>query len=372
MPKALSTRIIGGIWWFFTLIIISSYTANLAAFLTVERMDSPVDSADDLAKQTKIEFGVLKDGATMSFFKKSKVSTFEKMWAFMSSRQSTSFVKSIEDGIQRVLKSDYALLMESATIEYVTRRNCNLTQVGGIIDSKGYGIGTPKGSPYRDKITIAILGILEDGRMHMLKEKWWSDSNCLEDERYETGPMGIQNLGGIFIVLASGLVLSVFVAIGEFIYKLRKTSEREQVFLQCGDGRDQTVVHVRETGETQATPPASATSHTEDRRGDQHALLQRPSPARTGQHEPQHRNDARVSMTCLGDGQLRHVPGAVPESRDYGSEMITAFTINRRDIRHHMASQNGGSSSKPVSDHILKPMYPTMPLREGGRSVSFL
>lgn len=68
------------------------------------------------------------------------------MWAFMSSRQSTSFVKSIEDGIQRVLKSDYALLMESTTIEYVTRRNCNLTQVGGIIDSKGYGIGTPKGT----------------------------------------------------------------------------------------------------------------------------------------------------------------------------------------------------------------------------------
>ncbi|XP_029928310.1 glutamate receptor ionotropic, kainate 3 [Myripristis murdjan] len=228
MPKALSTRIIGGIWWFFTLIIISSYTANLAAFLTVERMDSPVDSADDIAKQTKIEYGVVKDGATMSFFKKSKVSTFEKMWAFMSSKPSTSLVKSIEDGIQRVLKSDYALLMESTTIDYITRRNCNLTQVGGIIDSKGYGIGTPLGSPYRDKITIAILSILEDGRLHMLKEKWWSGSSCSDEERRETGPMGIQNLGGIFIVLASGLVLSVFVAIAEFIYKLRKTAEREQ------------------------------------------------------------------------------------------------------------------------------------------------
>uniref|UniRef100_UPI0037E8EA6C glutamate receptor ionotropic, kainate 3 isoform X1 n=1 Tax=Semicossyphus pulcher TaxID=241346 RepID=UPI0037E8EA6C len=228
MPKALSTRIIGGIWWFFTLIIISSYTANLAAFLTVERMDSPVDSADDIAKQTKIEYGVVKDGATMTFFKKSKVSTFEKMWAFMSSKPSTSLVKSIEDGIQRVLKSDYALIMESTTIDYITRRNCNLTQVGGLIDSKGYGVGTPLGSPYRDKITIAILSILEDGRLHMLKEKWWSGSSCLDEERRETGPMGIQNLGGIFIVLASGLVLSVFVAIAEFVYKLRKTAEREQ------------------------------------------------------------------------------------------------------------------------------------------------
>uniref|UniRef100_A0A3P9LCU3 Glutamate receptor n=1 Tax=Oryzias latipes TaxID=8090 RepID=A0A3P9LCU3_ORYLA len=228
MPKALSTRIIGGIWWFFTLIIISSYTANLAAFLTVERMDTPVDSADDIAKQTKIEYGVIKDGATMSFFKKSRVSTFEKMWAFMSSRPRTSLVKSIEDGIQRVLKSDYALITESTTIDYITRRNCNLTQVGGIIDSKGYGIGTPIGSPYRDKITIAILSILEDGRLHMLKEKWWSGSSCLDEERRETGPMGIQNLGGLFIVLASGLVLSVFVAMAEFIYKLRKTAEREQ------------------------------------------------------------------------------------------------------------------------------------------------
>ncbi|KAL8186318.1 UNVERIFIED_CONTAM: Serine/threonine-protein kinase grik2 [Gekko kuhli] len=70
MPKALSTRIVGGIWWFFTLIIISSYTANLAAFLTVERMESPIDSADDLAKQTKIEYGAVEDGATMTFFKK--------------------------------------------------------------------------------------------------------------------------------------------------------------------------------------------------------------------------------------------------------------------------------------------------------------
>ncbi|XP_075907010.1 glutamate receptor ionotropic, kainate 3 [Nelusetta ayraudi] len=228
MPKALSTRIIGGIWWFFTLIIISSYTANLAAFLIVERMDSPVDSADDIAKQTKIDYGVVKDGATMTFFKRSKVSTFEKMWAFMSSKPSSSLVKSIDDGIQRVMKSDYALITESTTIDYITRRNCNLTQVGGLIDSKGYGIGTPLGSPYRDKISIAILSILEDGRLHMLKEKWWSGSSCLDEERRETGPMGIQKLGGIFIVLASGLVLSVFVAIAEFIYKLRKTAEREQ------------------------------------------------------------------------------------------------------------------------------------------------
>lgn len=67
--RALSTRMVAGIWWFFTLIMISSYTANLAAFLTVERMDSPIESAEDLSKQTRIKYGALKGGSTAAFFR---------------------------------------------------------------------------------------------------------------------------------------------------------------------------------------------------------------------------------------------------------------------------------------------------------------
>ncbi|NXN46571.1 GRIK3 protein, partial [Rhinoptilus africanus] len=163
----------------------------------------------------------------VSFFQKSKISTFEKMWAFMSSKP-TALVKNNEEGIQRTLTADYALLMESTTIEYITQRNCNLTQIGGLIDSKGYGIGTPMGSPYRDKITIAILQLQEEDKLHIMKEKWWRGNGCPEDENKEASALGIQNIGGIFIVLAAGLVLSVFVAMVEFIYKLRKTAEREQ------------------------------------------------------------------------------------------------------------------------------------------------
>ncbi|XP_077403369.1 glutamate receptor ionotropic, kainate 1 [Vanacampus margaritifer] len=230
MPKALSTRIVGGIWWFFTLIIISSYTANLAAFLTVERMDAPIDSADDLAKQTRIEYGAVRDGSTMTFFKKSKISTYEKMWAFMSSRKNTALVKNNREGITRVLTTDYAMLMESTSIEYISQRNCNLTQIGGLIDSKGYGVGTPIGSPYRDKVTIAILQLQEEGKLHMMKEKWWRGNGCPEEDNKEANALGVENIGGIFIVLAAGLVLSVFVAIGEFIYKARRNADIEEAF----------------------------------------------------------------------------------------------------------------------------------------------
>ncbi|CAG9787775.1 unnamed protein product [Diatraea saccharalis] len=77
-PKAVSTRMVAGMWWFFTLIMISSYTANLAAFLTVERMDSPIESAEDLAKQTKIKYGALKGGSTAAFFRVSTMITYKK------------------------------------------------------------------------------------------------------------------------------------------------------------------------------------------------------------------------------------------------------------------------------------------------------
>lgn len=60
---------VGSVWWFFTLIIISSYTANLAAFLTVERMVTPINSADDLAKQTEVEYGTLSFSSTQEFFR---------------------------------------------------------------------------------------------------------------------------------------------------------------------------------------------------------------------------------------------------------------------------------------------------------------
>lgn len=68
-PRSISGRIVGSCWWFFTLILLSSYTANLAAFLTVERMVAPINSVEDLASQTEVEYGTLYHGATWNFFR---------------------------------------------------------------------------------------------------------------------------------------------------------------------------------------------------------------------------------------------------------------------------------------------------------------
>lgn len=135
-------------WWFFALIMLSSYTANLAAFLTMERMDASIESAEDLAKQSKIKYGAVAGGSTLSFFKESNFSTYQRMWAVMESARPSVFVKDNGEGMDRVLKSKrlYAFLMESTPLEYITERNCELTKIGSNLDSKGYGIAMPRGN----------------------------------------------------------------------------------------------------------------------------------------------------------------------------------------------------------------------------------
>ncbi|XP_055858129.1 glutamate receptor ionotropic, kainate 2 isoform X1 [Episyrphus balteatus] len=232
-PKATSTRIVGGIWWFFTLIIISSYTANLAAFLTVERMITPIESAADLAEQTDISYGTLEGGSTMTFFRDSKIGIYQKMWRYMESRKPSVFVKTYEEGIKRVLDGNYAFLMESTMLDYAVQRDCNLTQIGGLLDSKGYGIATPKGSPWRDIISLAILELQEKGIIQILYDKWWKNTGdvCNRDDKSKeskANALGVENIGGVFVVLLCGLALAVVVAILEFCWNSKKNAQTER------------------------------------------------------------------------------------------------------------------------------------------------
>jgi ABC-type amino acid transport substrate-binding protein len=45
------------------------YVDIIAAFLTVQRMQTPIENADDLASQTKIAYGVQRGGSTENFFR---------------------------------------------------------------------------------------------------------------------------------------------------------------------------------------------------------------------------------------------------------------------------------------------------------------
>ncbi|XP_042663565.1 glutamate receptor 2 isoform X3 [Tyto alba] len=237
-PRSLSGRIVGGVWWFFTLIIISSYTANLAAFLTVERMVSPIESAEDLSKQTEIAYGTLDSGSTKEFFRRSKIAVFDKMWTYMKSAEPSVFVRTTAEGVARVRKSKgkYAYLLESTMNEYIEQRKpCDTMKVGGNLDSKGYGIATPKGSSLRNAVNLAVLKLNEQGLLDKLKNKWWYDKGeCGSgggDSKEKTSALSLSNVAGVFYILVGGLGLAMLVALIEFCYKSRAEAKRMKMTL---------------------------------------------------------------------------------------------------------------------------------------------
>ncbi|XP_021051755.1 glutamate receptor 2 isoform X5 [Mus pahari] len=286
-PRSLSGRIVGGVWWFFTLIIISSYTANLAAFLTVERMVSPIESAEDLSKQTEIAYGTLDSGSTKEFFRRSKIAVFDKMWTYMRSAEPSVFVRTTAEGVARVRKSKgkYAYLLESTMNEYIEQRKpCDTMKVGGNLDSKGYGIATPKGSSLRNAVNLAVLKLNEQGLLDKLKNKWWYDKGeCgsgggdskvslrekspgtpvnlavlkLSEQgvldklknkwwydkgecgakdsgsKEKTSALSLSNVAGVFYILVGGLGLAMLVALIEFCYKSRAEAKRMKMTLSA-------------------------------------------------------------------------------------------------------------------------------------------
>lgn len=69
--------------------------------------------------------------------------TFKHMYNYMADHPEY-LMNNNDDGVERVSKENYAYLMESSSIEYITERNCNVTQVGDLLDDKNYGIGMRK------------------------------------------------------------------------------------------------------------------------------------------------------------------------------------------------------------------------------------
>ncbi|CAD7085927.1 unnamed protein product [Hermetia illucens] len=237
LPRGVPMRLITGVWWFFALMLLNSYTANLAAFLTSSRIEEAINDVEDLAEQTKIKYGVLQGGSTMSFFKDSNDSLYRKMWAAMENAQPSVFATSNEEGKERVQKGRrmYAFLMESTSLEYITERHCDLMEVGSRFGDKFYGIALPLNSRYRTIISQELLRMSERGELYELKMKWWKRRHgdpCITEIRTDENELGIEEVGGVFIVLGVGLFVAFVIGIFEFLWHVHKVALNEKIPLK--------------------------------------------------------------------------------------------------------------------------------------------
>ncbi|CAF0977628.1 unnamed protein product [Rotaria sp. Silwood1] len=234
VPKSLSGRVAATSWWYFSLIFISSYTANLVAFLTVEKLIPPIDSVEALAKQEDIKYGSVRNGTTAAFFEKSNVSVFQHMWVVMQRSSSEVLVGTNDEGVAKVRnsKGKYAFFIESTKNEYVNERwPCDTMKVGSDLDAKGYGIATRLGSDLSEAINIIVTNLRESGFMDKLKQRWWFErsecSQSTKDKRFSK--LSLSSVTGLFYIFLFGIILSCVIAFTEFLITAKAESEQLQI-----------------------------------------------------------------------------------------------------------------------------------------------
>ena len=240
-PKALSGRVLVAAYWLFIVLMLATFTANLAAFLTVERMQTTVQSLEELARQSRINYTVVEGSPYMEYFqnmagaedelyKKWKEITLNstsdqtryRVWDYPVREQYTHILKVIEnnnpvekpeEGFERVnedTQGTFAFIHDAAEVRYQFYQNCNFTEIGEPFAEQPLAVAVQQGSHLQKEISKTILELQKERYFETLSGKYWSSSkrnDCpvLDDSQGIT----LRSLGGIFLATLCGLLLSM-------------------------------------------------------------------------------------------------------------------------------------------------------------------
>ena len=216
-------------WWFVVLVLISCYTAQLAASLTTQNIARVIKSINDLTNQDYVKYGTVNDTEVEEFFVSSNITTYRS--ALPTIRD--NLYPSVDAAVDEVCESEgrFAFIWDSIVIESLIAQeeDCDLCSAGSLFDRKGYGLAFPLNSNYTNDFTIAILKLRESQNLLQLRNKWirMLDSNTCEDS--SDLQYTVTDIGDVFVILGICLVLSFFVLIIEILWKYFEISQKIEV-----------------------------------------------------------------------------------------------------------------------------------------------
>eukprot|EP00118_Oscarella_pearsei_P021907 m.249315 g.249315 ORF g.249315 m.249315 type:complete len:903 (+) comp40301_c1_seq41:410-3118(+) len=217
----LAGKILLGGWYLFCLIIVSTYTANLAAFLTVQRIPNDIKSVDDLVAQSEVEYGTVRDTSIERFFIQSEVDTYQKVGLFLKGNPK-AMVDTAAEGLARALKEDYIFIWDSNVLEYVsTKKPCKTEIVGRTFDNKGYGLAMPKNMPYLQNFSFAVLRMKDDGTMERMLYDWLDFGDCSRESTLssDAGRVSVKHMLGVMLFLGCASSLAVIAAVLQRLFR---------------------------------------------------------------------------------------------------------------------------------------------------------
>ena len=67
--RSMSGRVVVASWWVFVVLVVSCYTANLAAFLTVTSIGTTINTLEELMAQSQVRYGLVENQAAHQLLK---------------------------------------------------------------------------------------------------------------------------------------------------------------------------------------------------------------------------------------------------------------------------------------------------------------
>ncbi|XP_017798987.1 PREDICTED: ionotropic receptor 25a-like [Habropoda laboriosa] len=247
IPKNLSGKMVAATWWLFGFVIVAAYTANLAAYETLDRLERNVESLEDLRRQFQIQYSVVANSTAIwrnmtldESVPESNRSGYvvwdypleNKYMTMYYAMEGYGFVRSVEEAVKFVQKvnraQEFAFIGEAITIKYLILTDCNFKQVGKQFGKKPFAFALRKDSMLKERIDDAITHLAVRGRLNVLAKKWWEENplrmNC-PPEKYLNMGFDLDNLAVVFLLILLGILLAILILCLEFCWKKSLSSK---------------------------------------------------------------------------------------------------------------------------------------------------
>ncbi|CAF1452556.1 unnamed protein product [Didymodactylos carnosus] len=185
------------------LILVATYTANLASDLTISKSKYVISGIDDI-KNGKIPFGrigILVDSSIEDYYLQEISGGSRNFYPIQSQKEL------YEKLLSKVIDAG---IMDSGLLEYATNDiYCNLTLVGADFGESAYGIAIPKQWLYGQTLDVNILSLRESGALDNLYKTWFETSTCAASSSVVSVGVPLQAMGGLFLTFVVISVLSL-------------------------------------------------------------------------------------------------------------------------------------------------------------------
>ncbi|CAF3826981.1 unnamed protein product [Rotaria sp. Silwood1] len=217
-PKTPAGRLLTAGLYILCLVLVASYTANLASDLTVSRSKDLISGIDDI-KSGKIPFhriGIRVGTAMEEYYLREISGGNRNYYPFQS-------LEEVYDGLLNN-KID-ASFHDAGAAEYITNNiYCNLTLIGEGFEKGVFGIITPKKWLYGQDLDVNILSLRETGNLHNLRRKWFQLKKCSGSTSTSTA-IEIESLIGLFSIFGIICVLSLLLFAWKKLKSFRNTPQ---------------------------------------------------------------------------------------------------------------------------------------------------